>query len=185
MAKNPYFGDKKWNNLETLFFLENRASSLFYIYQRLTFCKKSEKSNGGKYDNFLLQTNGRCWFHKDSKRVLIKSTFVFILPRPFTRRPRPSLCFFFSFFQVPPPSPSGRTYYFEWSLIRHETEGRKTFLKMRKIGKMSMDVINFTRKREKRENICWKFPEIRYFLKVSHLLSIISKLEKIGPNFAT
>ena len=52
MAKKPYFGDKKSNILETHFFLRNRASSLFYIYQSLTSCKKSEKSNGGKYENF-------------------------------------------------------------------------------------------------------------------------------------
>jgi len=39
--------------------LENRASSLFYIYQRLTSCKKSEKSNGGKLENFALRTDGQ------------------------------------------------------------------------------------------------------------------------------
>ena len=42
-AKNPYFGDKKLNNLDTHFFFENRASSLshesfisfgkFFIFQ--------------------------------------------------------------------------------------------------------------------------------------------------------
>jgi len=52
MAKKPYFGDKKSNILETHFFLRNRASSLFYIYQSLTSCKKSGKSNDGKYENF-------------------------------------------------------------------------------------------------------------------------------------
>ena len=36
----------------TKFFFENRASSLFYIYQSLTSCKKSRKSNDGKYENF-------------------------------------------------------------------------------------------------------------------------------------
>ena len=54
MAKKPYFGDKNRNILETHFFYKNRASSLFYIHWRLTSCKKSEKSNGGKYENFLL-----------------------------------------------------------------------------------------------------------------------------------
>ena len=61
-AKNPYFGDKKLNNLDTHFFFENRASSLFYIWNRLTCCKKSEKTDGGKYENFCLtdrQTDGR------------------------------------------------------------------------------------------------------------------------------
>ena len=76
MAKKPYFGDKNRNILETHFFYKNRASSLFYIYWRLTSCKKSEKSNGGKYENFCYwltdrQTDWRCWFHKDSRRVLI------------------------------------------------------------------------------------------------------------------
>ena len=37
---------------QIIFIFENRASSLFYIYQSLTSCKKSEKSNGGKYENF-------------------------------------------------------------------------------------------------------------------------------------
>ena len=38
-------------------FLENRASSLFYIYIGLTSCNVSEKSNDGKYENFLLLTD--------------------------------------------------------------------------------------------------------------------------------
>ena len=37
-----YFGDT--------FFFGNRASSLKIVYCRLTWCKKSEKSNGGKYE---------------------------------------------------------------------------------------------------------------------------------------
>ena len=58
-AKNPYFGDKMLNNLDTHFFFKNRASSLFYIWNRLTCCKKSEKTNGGKYENFCDgQTDG-------------------------------------------------------------------------------------------------------------------------------
>ena len=52
-VKNPYFGHKMLNNLDTHFFFQNRASSLFYIYNRLTCCKKSEKTNGGKDDNFF------------------------------------------------------------------------------------------------------------------------------------
>ena len=56
----------------TKFFFENRASSLFYIYQSLTSCKKSRKSNDGKYENFWdrqtdRQTDWRRWFHKDSR----------------------------------------------------------------------------------------------------------------------
>ena len=31
---------------------ENRASSLFHTYNRPTCCKKSEKINDGKYENF-------------------------------------------------------------------------------------------------------------------------------------
>ena len=41
MAKKPHFGDENRNILETHFFYKNRASSLFYIYWRLTSCKKS------------------------------------------------------------------------------------------------------------------------------------------------
>ena len=55
-SSKPHFGplfDPNWpiiglNN----FFLENQASSLFYTHRRLTCCKKSEKSYGGKYENF-------------------------------------------------------------------------------------------------------------------------------------
>jgi hypothetical protein len=36
---------------------------------------KSEKSNGGKYENFChRQTDRRCWFQKDSRRVLTTTT---------------------------------------------------------------------------------------------------------------
>ena len=59
-------------------FLENRASSLFYIYNGLTSCNVSEKTNDGKYENFLLRTDGqtdrRSWIHKDSWRVLKRYT---------------------------------------------------------------------------------------------------------------
>ena len=58
-AKNPYFGDKTLNNLDTHFFFKNRASSLFYIWNRLTCCKKSEKSNDGKYENFCHRQTDR------------------------------------------------------------------------------------------------------------------------------
>ena len=34
------------------FFFENRASSLCLVYWRLTWCKKLEKTNDGKYENF-------------------------------------------------------------------------------------------------------------------------------------
>ena len=76
-AKNPYFGHKMLNNLDTHFFFKNRASSLFYIWNRLTCCKKSEKTNGGKYENFCdgrtdrLTDGGyfkgpKCWSNKRS-----------------------------------------------------------------------------------------------------------------------
>ena len=51
----------------TKFFFENRASSLFYIYQSLTSCKKSEKSNDGKYENF--------WDRRTDRRT---DCFVFV-----------------------------------------------------------------------------------------------------------
>ena len=38
------------------FFPKIRASSVFIIYGPLTSCKNSEKTNGGKYDNFALLT---------------------------------------------------------------------------------------------------------------------------------
>ena len=67
--KSKYFG--------YTFFYKNRASSLFYIYWRLTSCKKSEKSNGGKYENFgYWRTDWRCWFHNDSRRVLINQSMT-------------------------------------------------------------------------------------------------------------
>ena len=50
--KNLIFGHKRAQNFFFGFFGENRASSLFYTYNRLTCCKKSEKSNDGKYENF-------------------------------------------------------------------------------------------------------------------------------------
>ena len=69
--KVEYFGD-------TFFFLRNRASSLFYIYQSLTSCKKSEKSNGGKYENFWERRTDR-WtdgggFIRTPMGVLIRSS---------------------------------------------------------------------------------------------------------------
>ena len=47
------------NNLDTHFFFKNRASSLFYIWNRLTSCKKAKKSYGGKYENFASRTDGQ------------------------------------------------------------------------------------------------------------------------------
>ena len=38
-------------------FLENQASSLFYIYNGLTSCNVSEQTNDGKYENFLSLTD--------------------------------------------------------------------------------------------------------------------------------
>ena len=51
MAKNLIFRKIAYKK-NFGFFGENRASSLFYTYNRLTCCKKSEKSNDGNYDNF-------------------------------------------------------------------------------------------------------------------------------------
>ena len=51
-VKNPYFGDKMLNNLDTHFFFKNRASSLLFTCNRLTCCKKAKKSYGRKYENF-------------------------------------------------------------------------------------------------------------------------------------
>ena len=63
------------------FFGENRASSLFYIYNRLTCCKKSEKSNDGKYDNFCYrQTDWRPWIHRTRGRVQ-KTTLEIVRPK--------------------------------------------------------------------------------------------------------
>ena len=61
MAKNLIFRKIAYKK-NFGFFGENRASSLFYIYNRLTCCKKSEKSNDGKYDNFC---DGRTDGQKD------------------------------------------------------------------------------------------------------------------------
>ena len=51
-AKKHYFGHKMLNNLDTHFFFKNPASSLFYIWNKLTSCKKAKKSYGRKYENF-------------------------------------------------------------------------------------------------------------------------------------
>ena len=55
------FWAKFWPFLAILgpnnFFFENRASSLKIVYGRLTWCKKSERSNGGKYENLVGRTD--------------------------------------------------------------------------------------------------------------------------------
>ena len=51
-VKNPYFGDKMLNNLDTHFFFKNRASSLLYTCNKRTSCKKAKKFYGRKYENF-------------------------------------------------------------------------------------------------------------------------------------
>ena len=51
MAKNLIFQKIAYKK-NFGFFGENRASSLFYTWNRLTCCKKSEKSNDRKYENF-------------------------------------------------------------------------------------------------------------------------------------
>ena len=58
MAKNLIFRKIAYKK-KIGFFGKNRASSLFYIYNRLTCCKKAEKSNDGKYDNFCDRGRGR------------------------------------------------------------------------------------------------------------------------------
>ena len=52
MAKNLIFWHKLLIKKILRFFFKNRASSLFYTWNRLTCCKKSEKSNDRKYENF-------------------------------------------------------------------------------------------------------------------------------------
>ena len=51
MAKNLIFQKIAYKK-NFGFFGENRASSLFYTWNRLTCCKKAKKSYGGKYENF-------------------------------------------------------------------------------------------------------------------------------------
>ena len=59
-VKNPYFGDKMLNNLDTHFFFKNRASSLLYTCNKRTSCKKAKKSYGRKYENFCCgRTDGQ------------------------------------------------------------------------------------------------------------------------------
>ena len=67
-----YFGPFLPNFGKMGVFPKNRASSLFFIYWPSTLCKKSEKTNGGKYENLRCGlTDWRSWIHKDSWRVLI------------------------------------------------------------------------------------------------------------------
>ena len=56
-VKNLNFDRFSWILRGTRFFFENRASSLKIVYSRLTRCKKSERSNGGKYENSVGQTD--------------------------------------------------------------------------------------------------------------------------------
>ena len=58
-VKNPYFGDKMLNNLDTHFFFINRASSLLYTCNKQTSCKKAKKSYGRKYENFCCRLTDR------------------------------------------------------------------------------------------------------------------------------
>ena len=62
-------------------FLENRASSLFYIYNVLTSCEISEKSNDGKYENFLLLTDRRTDRQTDGWDYLNPSGFCLRFPK--------------------------------------------------------------------------------------------------------
>ena len=57
IAKNLIFDRFSWILRGTRFFFENRASSLKIVYGRLTWCKKSERSNGGKYENLVGRTD--------------------------------------------------------------------------------------------------------------------------------
>ena len=71
-SKNLIFGHKRAQKFFFGFFGENPASSLFYTWNRLTCCKKSEKSNDRKYENFCYgqtdrRTDWRSRFHKDSR----------------------------------------------------------------------------------------------------------------------
>ena len=55
MDKNLEFDHLSGIFRKTGFFPENPASSLKIVYSRLTWCKKSEKSNGGKYEKLVGQ----------------------------------------------------------------------------------------------------------------------------------
>ena len=50
--KNLIFDHKKLKKSILGFFFENPAVLLYFIYFFLISCKKAEKSNDGKYDNF-------------------------------------------------------------------------------------------------------------------------------------
>ena len=54
MAKNRFFEKLLINKMRV--FLENWALVLFYIYDGLTSYNVSEKTNDGKYENFLSRT---------------------------------------------------------------------------------------------------------------------------------
>ena len=56
-GQKPHFSKNCLYKKKLRFFGENRASSLFYIYDGLTSCEFSEKSNDGKYENFLSRTD--------------------------------------------------------------------------------------------------------------------------------
>ena len=61
---------------ETFFFHKKWATSLVYIHWKLTSCKRSEKSNDGKYENFChrhrdRQTDGRTERQTDRQTVLV------------------------------------------------------------------------------------------------------------------
>ena len=60
LPKTLILDTKCWIIWTHIFFFQNRASSLFYLRYRLSCCKKSEKTNGGKYENFCYRrTEGR------------------------------------------------------------------------------------------------------------------------------
>ena len=66
-----YFGPFLPNFGKMGVFPKNRASSLFFTYWPPKHSRKSEKTNGGKYENFCdWQTDWRSWIQKDSGRVL-------------------------------------------------------------------------------------------------------------------
>ena len=56
MDKNLKFDHLSGIFRKTGFFPENPASSLKIVYSRLTWCKKSENSNSGKYENLCTET---------------------------------------------------------------------------------------------------------------------------------
>ena len=60
-AKNPYFGDKMVNNLDTHFFFQKSGFVTFLHLEQANLLQKIRKTNGGKYENFCLTDRLTGW----------------------------------------------------------------------------------------------------------------------------